>query len=64
MKKCDVLAVIDRRLQEAHKIASDPQTPKLRRERAGAAWHALLQVKIEIEDLGTKREGRGYLTIV
>lgn len=64
MKKADVLAVIDRRMHEAYEILSNPETPKIRRERAAGAWHALLQVKIEIEDIGTKREGRGYLTIV
>lgn len=64
MKKSDVLAVLDRRMEEAYKIIDDPKTPSLKRERAGAAWHALLQVKIEVEDLGTQREGRGYLTIV
>lgn len=64
MKKSDVLAVLDRRIQEAHKIGSDPDTAKIRRERAWGAYHALLQVKFEIEDKGTKREGRGYLTIV
>ena len=64
MKKYDVLAVIDRRMHEASKIMRNPETPKSKKERAAGAWHALLQVKIEIEDIGTKREGRGYLTIV
>lgn len=64
MKKSDVLAVLDRRMEEACKIIDDPKTPSLKRERARAAWNAMLQVKIEVEDLGTQREGRGYLTIV
>lgn len=64
MKKSDVLAVLDRRIQEAHKIGCDPDTTESRRRRAWGAYHALLQVKFEIEDKGTKREGRGYLTIV
>lgn len=64
MKKSDALAVIERRIAEASKIINDPKTPSARRERACGAWHALLQVKFEIEDLGTKSEGRGYLTIV
>jgi hypothetical protein len=64
LKKSDVIAVLDRRMAEAYKILQDPSTPQLKSERAGAAWHALLQVKIEIEDIGTQREGRGYLTIV
>ena len=42
----------------------DKKLARIRRERAWGAYHALLQVKFEIEDNGTKREGRGYLTIV
>lgn len=64
MTKSEVLAVIDRRMAEAHKILENPSYSGSMRSRAAGAWHALLQVKIEIEDLGTKREGRGYLTIV
>ena len=64
MKKEKVLAVLDRRIQEAHKIGSDPDTARDRRVRAWGAYHALLQVKFEIEDMDTRREGRGYLTIV
>lgn len=64
MKKQKVLIVIDRRINEAAKIARSPDTSKAMKERARGAWHALLQVKFEIEDIDTKREGRGYLTIV
>ena len=63
MKKTDVLSVIDRRIHEAHEIVINPETPHFQRERAAGAYHALLQVKFEIEDKGTKREGRDYLTI-
>ena len=64
MKKQKVLDVIDRRIKEAAEIIRDPDTPKLKKERAIGARHALLQVKFEIEDMDTKQEGRGYLTIV
>lgn len=64
MKKYKVLAVLERRIQEAYKIGSDPETSRARQERAWGAYHALLQVKFEIEDIDTRREGRGYLTIV
>ena len=64
MKKSDVLAVLDRRIHEAHEIAGNDKYPNGMQERARGAYHALLQVKFEIEDLGTQREGRGYLTIV
>ncbi len=64
MRKSDVLAVLDRRINEAYRIGEDPEAQKLLRERAWGAYHALLQVKFEIEDLGTQQEGRGYLRIV
>lgn len=64
MNKQKVLAVLDRRIQEAHKIGSDPDTARDRRARAWGAYHALLQVKFEIEDMGTRKEGRGYPSIV
>ena len=64
MKKSDVLAVLDRRISEAHAIASDDTYSNGMQERARGAYHALLQVKFEIEDIGTRREGRDYLTIV
>lgn len=64
MKKSDVLAILDRRMEEVHKVMVDPDTPSVRKSRAGGAWHALLSVKIEIEDKGTIREGRDYLPCI
>lgn len=64
MTKSQVLAVLDRRITEAHKAASDPKYSAALQERARGAYHALLQIKFEIEDMDTKREGRGYLTVV
>lgn len=60
MKKCKVLAAIDRRMAECRKMMDDPETPSGMKKRAGGAWHALLNLKIEIEDMDTKKEGRDY----
>lgn len=60
MKKYKVLDAIDRRMAECRKMMDDPETPSSMKNRAAGAWHALLNLKIEIEDMDTKKEGRDY----
>ena len=64
MKKHKVIEAIKRRMADYRRIIDNPQASKAMRIRAQGAWHALLDLKIEIEDMDTKQEKTYYPTSI